>query len=48
MTTGHWQQTFVGMHHAIFECSVGYFQQVPQAAAWSLGGIVNIKFWQLK
>jgi len=21
---------------------------VPQAAAWSLGGIVNIKFWQLK
>jgi len=21
---------------------------VPQAAAWSLGGLINIKFWWLK
>jgi len=21
---------------------------VPQAAAWSLGGFINIKFWRLK
>jgi len=27
---------------------VGYFQYVPQAAAWSLGGLINIKFWRLK
>jgi len=28
-----------------------YFQQVPQAAAWSLRGLINIikiKFWRLK
>jgi len=21
---------------------------VPQAATWSLGGLINIKFWRLK
>jgi len=25
-----------------------YFQQVPQAAAWSLRGLIKIKFWRLK
>jgi len=27
---------------------VGYFQKALQAAAWSLGGLINIKFWRLK
>jgi len=27
---------------------VGYFHKVSQAAAWSLGGLINIKFWPLK
>jgi len=27
---------------------VGYFHKVSQAAAWSLGGLINITFWPLK
>jgi len=32
------------MRYAVFSCSVGYFQELPQAVAWSLGGLINSKF----
>jgi len=43
-----WRRTFRGTSRANFKYTIGYFQNVPQAIAKLLNGLIKIKCWRLK